>query len=307
MSGVPPAANGNAITLELAYRDPFDAGGLLEFLARRAVPHVEEVTNGVYRRSLRLPRGAAVIELEPARGHVRARFLLQDVRDLAIALSRSRMLLDLDSDPQIVLGALAPDPVIGSLVRALPGRRVPGHMDPHELAMRAVLGQQVSVAGAVTLTRRLIEEYGERLEQPRGSVTQLFPPAEAMAAADPASLPMPGSRARALIGLASALASGELVLDPGADRSEARRQLRALPGIGAWTAEYVAMRGLRDPDAFLPTDLGVRKALERLGHDGSPAMAAAIAERWRPYRSYAVQHLWGILTTPRRRRFGRVT
>ncbi len=299
VAGVPPAANGNAITLELAYRDPFDAGGLLEFLARRAVPHIEEVADGVYRRSLRLPRGAAGVELEPTDGHVRARFRLGDVRDLAIAVDRSRMLLDLDSDPQTVLEALGPDPVIGSLVRAVPGRRVPGHMDPHELAMRAVLGQQVSVPGAVTLTRRLVEEYGERLERPLGSVTHLFPTAEAMAEADPTRLPMPRSRGRALIALATALVSGELLLGPGADRSKARRQLRSLPGIGPWTAEYVAMRALGDPDAFLPGDLGVKRALQRLGQDGRPAMAAALAERWRPYRSYALQHLWGTLASAR--------
>jgi AraC family transcriptional regulator, regulatory protein of adaptative response / DNA-3-methyladenine glycosylase II len=281
--------------LRLAYRAPFAGPGLIDFLARRAVPQVEEVVDGIYRRSLRLPHGAGVGELEPADGYVKARFLLQDTRDRALAIARSRLLLDLDADPQSILEALASDPVIGALVRAVPGRRVPGHVDPHELAMRAVLGQQVSVTGAATLTARIVAEYGERLEHPVGSVSHLFPSAEAMAAADPASLPMPGSRARALVELARALVSGDVVLDPGADWSEARRQLRALRGIGPWTAEYVAMRALRDADAFLPSDLGVRRALERLGRDGRPPAAAALAERWRPYRSYALQHLWGTL------------
>ncbi len=295
-------AEARTITLRLPFRDPFDPAGLLEFLARRAVPHIEEVVDGAYRRSLRLPGGAAVLELEPTDGHVRARFMLDDIRDLTVAIHRSRLLLDLDSDPRSVLEALAPDPVIGRLVRAEPGRRLPGHVDAEELALRGVLGQQVSVSGAATLTGRLVEDYGERLEHPVGAVTHLFPSPEVLADADPASLPMPQSRARALLGLAGALASGELVLNPGADRSEARRRLRALPGIGPWTAEYVAMRGLRDPDAFLAGDLGVRRALERLGQDGSPGGAAALAERWRPYRSYALQHLWGSL-----RSVGRVT
>jgi AraC family transcriptional regulator, regulatory protein of adaptative response / DNA-3-methyladenine glycosylase II len=283
------------IAVALPYREPFHSASLLEFLDRRAVPHIEELADGVYRRSLALPHGAAVIELEPADGCMQARFLLEDVRDASVAVHRSRMLLDLDADPKHVVEALAPDPLIGALVRAAPGRRVPGHMDPDELAMRAVLGQQVSVSGAATLTARLVEEYGGRLKRSVGSVSHVFPSAQAIAAADPALLPMPGSRARALVGLAGALASGHVILDVGADWSRARRQLRALPGIGEWTAEYVAMRALHDPDAFLATDLGVRRALEQLGQDGRPAAAAALAERWRPYRAYALQHLWGAL------------
>lgn len=280
-------------TLRLLYRAPFDAAGLLGFLARRAVPGVEEVAGGVYRRSLRLPHGSALIELEPGDGYVLARFRLGDTRDLAVAAARCRALLDLDSDPTAVFEKLARDPVIGALVRAVPGRRIPGHLDPHELALRAVIGQQVSVAGARTVTGQLVGEYGERLERPRGSVTHLFPPADALAAADPAALPMPRARARTLVGLAGALASGALVLDPGADPATTRRELQELPGIGPWTAEYVAMRALGDPDAFPAADLGVRRALERLGHDGRPAPAARLAEAWRPFRSYALQYLMG--------------
>jgi AraC family transcriptional regulator, regulatory protein of adaptative response / DNA-3-methyladenine glycosylase II len=281
------------LSARLALRLPFDGAGLLQFFGPRAVPHVEELIGGVYRRSLRLPGGAGVVELEPADGHVRARFWLGDDRDLEVAVERCRALFDLGSDPAPVLAALGGDPVIGPLVRAVPGRRVPGTVDPHELAIRAVLGQQVSLAGAATVAGRLVIEYGERLECPRGAVTHAFPSAEAIADADPATLPTPRSRGRALIGLCQALASGRLVLDAGADRARARRELLELPGIGPWTAEYVAMRGLGDPDAFLPTDLGIKRALESLGLDGRPAAAAALAEGWRPYRSYAAQHLWG--------------
>lgn len=288
------------LCVRLGFRPPFDAAGLFEFLAPRAIPHIEEVVGGVYRRSLRLPHGAGVVELEPADGHVEARFWLEDDRDLDAAVRGCRALLDLDADPRPVLDALGPDPLIGSLVRAVPGRRVPGRVDPHELAVRAVLGQQVSLSGAATVAGRLVLEHGEALERPLASVTHLFPSAEAIAATDPAALPMPRARGRALVGMCEALATRSLVLDPGADRFEARRRLLALPGIGPWTVEYVAMRGLGDRDAFLPTDLGIKKALESLGRDGRPAAAAALAERWRPYRSYAAQHLWGSLAAIRR-------
>ncbi len=294
-------ADSGAIVLRLPYRAPIDAAGLIEFLAPRAVPGVEEVQDGVYRRSLRLAHGPGIVELEPVDGYVRASFRLADLRDLASAVQRSRNLLDLDSDPVAVVDALGGDPVIGPLVRLAPGRRVPGHVDAHELAVRAVLGQQVSLAGAATLAGRLTAEFGEALERPAGSVTRVFPSATALAGAEPGRLPMPASRARALLSLAAALADGRLVLDAGADREEARVRLRELPGIGAWTTEYVAMRALRDPDAFLETDLGIRYALIDLGQDGRPAAAASAAERWRPYRAYAAQHLWAHLAASRTR------
>ncbi|MEJ7797580.1 MAG: AlkA N-terminal domain-containing protein [Solirubrobacteraceae bacterium] len=284
--------------LRLSYRAPLDGDGLIAYLARRAVPGVEEVVDGVYRRSLRLPHGAGTVELRLLDGHVHASFRLEDPRDLTAAAQRCRALLDLDCDPRAVFEALSCDALLGSLVRAAPGRRVAGHVDGHELAVRAVLGQQVSLAGAATLAGRLVVAHGDRLERPLGAVTHVFPTAGALADADPERLSMPRARGRALLILARALAGGELVLDAGADRDEARRRLLALPGIGPWTAEYVAMRALRDPDAFLPTDLGVRRALELLGRDGRPAAAERLAERWRPYRAYAVAHLWAQLSTP---------
>jgi AraC family transcriptional regulator of adaptative response / DNA-3-methyladenine glycosylase II len=238
-----------------------------------------------------------VVELRPVEGHVQARYWLDDVRDLGAAMQRSRVLLDLDSDPEAVSVALGADALLRPLIAAAPGRRVPGHTDSHELAMRAVLGQQVSLAGATTLARRLVADHGEKLTRPVGAVTHQFPSAEALAGADPDRLAMPAGRRQALLGLAAALAQADLCLDAGADRAEAREQLLALPGIGPWTADYIAMRALRDPDAFLPGDLGVRHALERLGEDGRPAGAERIGERWRPYRAYAVQHLWAHLGT----------
>ncbi len=285
-----------ALSLRLPYRSPLDGEGLIAFLGLRAVPGVEEVHDGAYRRSLRLPQGSGVVELRPADGYVHARYWLEDLRDLAAAMQRSRTLLDLDSDPLSVAEALGGDALLGPLVRSAPGRRVAGHVDGHELAVRAVLGQQVSVGGARTLAGRLVSEYGQPLERPIGAVTHLFPQVETLAAADSERLAMPTARRRALLGLARALAGGDLTLDAGADRGEARRRLLDLPGIGPWTTEYIAMRTLRDPDAFLPSDLGVRHALEQLGHDGQPAAAERLAERWRPYRAYAVQHLWASLS-----------
>jgi AraC family transcriptional regulator of adaptative response / DNA-3-methyladenine glycosylase II len=294
------AEDGGAVVLRLPYRAPLDGEGLLAFLARRAVAGVEEALEGAYRRSLRLPHGGGVVELRPLEGHVEARYWLDDLRDLAAAMQRSRALLDLDSDPHAVLQALGGEELLGPLVRAAPGRRVPGHVDGHELAVRAVLGQQVSVAGARRLAARLACDYGEPLKRPIGAVTHLFPSAQALAEADPERLAMPGARRRALLGLAAALAAGEPSLDAGADRERARGRLLALPGIGPWTADYIAMRALRDPDAFLPSDLGVRHALEQLGQDGRPTAAERLAERWRPYRAYAVQHLWAQLAAGQR-------
>jgi AraC family transcriptional regulator of adaptative response / DNA-3-methyladenine glycosylase II len=223
-----------------------------------------------------------------------------------VAIQRTRRLFDLDSDPQGVLDALGGDELIGRLVRAAPGRRVPGHVDPHELAIRAVLGQQVSLTGAATLAGRIVMDYGEPLERTLGGVTHLFPSAAALAAADPARLAMPNARKRAVLTLAGALADGQLVLDPGADRDQARRRLLALRGIGRWTTEYILMRALRDHDAFPSTDLGIRHALALLGHDEGPSAATRVAERWRPYRAYAAQQLWDYLAARKSRAaFGR--
>ena len=304
-----PAAPG-LIRLRLAYRAPIDGERMLGYLGARAIPGVEEVLAGRYRRTIMLPNGPGILSLAPQPGYVDCELQLEDLRDLTAAVQRCRRLLDLDADPEAVTGYLSADPVLGPLALANPGRRSPGHVDGNELALRAVLGQQVSVAAARRLGARLVAAYGKPLSRPDGPLTHCFPEAETLAAADPAVLPMPRSRALALTGLASALASGELVLDPGAERDRAEAVLLALPGIGPWTASYIRMRALSDPDAFLPSDVGVLDALARLGAlplntgpagTGPPARAraaraaAALAESWRPWRSYAVHHLWAYL------------
>ncbi|TML98920.1 MAG: DNA-3-methyladenine glycosylase 2 family protein [Actinobacteria bacterium] len=284
-----PTAPGT-IALRLAYRAPFAAAELLAFLGARAVPGVEEVRDGAYRRTLRLPHGEGIAELRPRRGHVACSLRLADLRDVPSAVRRCRALLDLDADPVAVDEHLARDPLLRPLVAAVPGRRVPGAVDGAELAFRAVLGQQVSVVGACTLAGRLVREHGTPLALPDATLTHLFPTPAALAAVEPARLPLPAARGRALVGLARALADGEPALEPGADRAATTAALARLPGIGPWTGAYVAMRALGDPDAFLPTDLGVRRGLDRLGAAGDLARA----ERWRPWRAYAVQHLWAV-------------
>ena len=288
-----PATPPGAVCLRLPFRPPIDLPRLFGFLAARAVPGVEEVTASTYRRTISLPNGRGILSLrnvDQARW-VECELELDDLRDVTAAVQRCRRLLDLDADPDAVSGFLVSDEVIGPLARACPGRRSPGHVDGDELAMRAVLGQQVSVAAARRLGARLTAEYGKPLARPSGTLTHCFPDAATIAAADPAALPMPAARARALVTLAAALASGEVALHPGADRDEAAARLLALPGIGPWTVAYIRMRALSDPDAFPATDVGVLRALAALG----AGAGVAVAERWRPWRSYAVHHLWATL------------
>lgn len=275
-------------------RTPFDGAGLLAFLRARVVPGVEEVTAGGYRRSLALRHAPAVVDIVPRADHVEVTFVLGDARDLDAAADACRRLLDSDRDPGPIAAHLGADPLLAPLVRAAPGRRVPGHPDGCELAVRAVLGQQVSVAAGTKLAARLVADVGIPLPAAAGAVTHLFPPAEAIAAMDPDSLPMPRSRGRTLVRIAEELARARLVLDEGADRDATHAQLLALPGIGPWTAGYIAMRALRDPDAFTPGDAGLRHGLLRLGWAGGRRETDHLAESWRPYRAYAVQHLWAL-------------
>jgi AraC family transcriptional regulator of adaptative response / DNA-3-methyladenine glycosylase II len=288
-----------SVTLRLAYRRPLPASRLFEFLAARAVPGVEEGDHDHYRRALSLPHGTAVATVTDAGdGSMRCELRLEDLRDLTMAAKRLRYLFDLDADPAAVADVLGADPLLGPAVAAVPGLRIPGHVDGDELIVRAVLGQQVTVSGARTLAGRLAAAYGRPLPAAVGSVTRAFPTAAAIAGLSPSALPMPDGRARALLRITELLAIGAIVLDPGADRDEVSAQLLDVAGIGPWTVAYVRMRALGDPDAFLAGDLGVRRALERLGLPAGERSALALAERWRPYRAYALQYLWSGLTDP---------
>jgi len=291
VDGYGPQAPG-ALRLRLPFRRPLCPDNLFGHLAATAVPGVEEWRDGAYRRTLRLPHGTGVVALSPREHHIDCHLRLGDLRDLAVAISRCQRLLDLDADPVAVDEQLSRDRHLAALIAAGPGRRVPRTVDPAELAVRAVLGQQVSTAAARTHAARLVLAHGQPLEDPDGGLTHCFPAPADLAGIDPATLALPRSRRATLTGLVAALASGEIDLGPAASWKQLRGQLIALPGLGPWTVEIIAMRALGDPDAFVAGDLGVVKAARELGLPSGPAALAAAAEPWRPWRAYAVQYLW---------------
>ncbi|MFJ3204944.1 AlkA N-terminal domain-containing protein [Streptomyces sp. NPDC086989] len=288
------------ISLRLPYRAPLNPDNLFGHLAATAVPGVEEWRSGAYRRTLRLPYGTGVVALSPRADHIGCQLALTDLRDLTLAISRCRWMLDLDADPEAVDEQLRSDPLLAPLVDKAPGRRVPRTVDAAEFAVRAVLGQQVSTAAARTHAARLVTAYGERVADPdpEGGLTHLFPSVQALAGLDPQSLALPASRRATLTTLVGALADGSLPLGIDSDWEAARAQLNALPGFGPWTTEVIAMRALGDPDAFLPSDLGVRRAAKGLGLPSTPAALTARAAGWRPWRAYAVQYLWATDAHP---------
>ena len=269
-------------TLWIPATEPFDGRSVLGFLEARAVAGVEEVTGGSYRRSVSLKNGTGVVSVRPEVGGVRAELDLEDPADADEAVVQVRRLFDLDADPGAIASVLGSDPLLGPLVRERPGLRLPGAVDGFELAVRAIVGQQVSVAGARTVLGGLVERYGGW-----PTAEQLLP-AAARSRGRSGAFPFPRARGAALLEVAKLVAAGELRLDPEADPDETRARLLAIPGIGPWTVSYIAMRALGDRDAFPPGDVAIRRALERLGGDADP-------ERWRPWRSYAVMHLWRSL------------
>ncbi|BBX01297.1 DNA-3-methyladenine glycosylase [Mycolicibacterium moriokaense] len=284
-----------SLSLRLPVRTPFAYEGLFGHLAASAVLGVEEVRDGSYRRTLRLANGSGIVSLTPQPDHVRCEIVLDDFRDLAAAIARCRRLLDLDADPEAVVDALGADSDLSVLVAKAPGQRIPRTVDEQELALRVVLGQQVSMKAARTHTHRIVATYGQPVTDIDGGLTHVFPAVEDLADIDPVHLAFPKSRQRSLIALIRALANGDVVLDAGCDWDRARAQLMELPGIGPWSAEVIAMRGLGDPDAFPANDLGVRVAAQQLGLPAEPRPLTEHSMRWRPWRSYATQHLWTAL------------
>lgn len=283
------------IPVRMPFRPPIEPQQLFGHLVATSVPGVEEWTGQVYRRTLRLPHVHGLLALrppQPGARHIDATIHLTDLRDLTSAVQRARWLLDLDADPPAIDSALALDPLLRPCLQAAPGRRVPRTVDADELALRVVLGQQVSTAAARTTTGRLVRALGEPIEDPDGRLTHLFPSTAAWTGASDELLRMPQVRRRTIRALARALQDG-LDLGPGADWAAARRALADIPGIGPWSIESIAMRALGDPDAFVATDLGVTAAAAGLGL-GSTRALIDHAQRWRPWRGYAVQHLWAL-------------
>jgi AraC family transcriptional regulator of adaptative response / DNA-3-methyladenine glycosylase II len=296
--GVPQGVTG-AVSVRLPFRAPLCPDNLFGHLVGTAVPGVEEWRSGAYRRALRLPHGRGIAELRPTgASYVQCTLNLSDLRDLTSAINRCRRLLDLDADPVAIGELLAEDPVMAALVRKTPGRRIPQTVDGNEFAIRAMLGQQVSTAAARTHAARLVAAHGVPIADPGGGLTHMFPTPSALAELDPAVLALPHKRKEAVVTLIGALASGDVDLSSGSDWQQARTQLQALPGVGPWTVETIALRALGDPDAFPATDLGVKLAARELGLPATPAALTGHAVAWQPWRGYAVQHLWATSDHP---------
>ena len=283
----------SSIVVRLPVRQPFAAEAVMAFIGERAIGAMESWNGVTYRRSLDLSGGPAVVSLVANDDHVAARLALTSWGDLAAAVARIRRLLDLDADPTAVDEALGRDPVMRALVTAVPGRRSPASVDAFETAVRAVIGQQVSVAGARTVAGRIVEAVGtpiDAVDVSFDAVNRLFPRPEQLLDASDEAFSMPQARRDTIRRLAEAVLAGEVELHVGADPAVAREQLLRLRGIGPWTADYVVMRGLGHPDMFLDADLGVRHALTAIG------VGAERARDWAPWRSYAMHHLWASLS-----------
>jgi len=284
------------LTLQLSYRPPYDWEAILEFLQARMIPGVELISDGSYLRTVRLGRQAGWIKVTPA--PEKHALLVEFPRSLAPVLppllGRLRNLFDLTARPDLIAAHLMRDPRLARRIRRHPGLRVPGAFDGFETAIRAILGQQVTVKAATTVGSRLAEALGEKIATPFPGLTRLTPRAERVARArvgEIAELGIIGARAKAVIALAQAFRAGRLQLEVGANPETTFNQLLALPGVGPWTAHYIAMRALRWPDAFPPGDIAVRNNLGGV----SAKKAEAMSQAWRPWRSYAVLHIWKSL------------
>jgi AraC family transcriptional regulator of adaptative response / DNA-3-methyladenine glycosylase II len=295
---------GAAVKVRLPYKPPYDWETMLGFLAVRAIPGVERVEVGRYHRTIALGGDVGAITVEPGPGHrldVTVRF--PNLKALPNIIARVRRVFDLAADPLVIGAQLSSDPHLAALVAARPGLRVPGAWDGFELAVRAVLGQQITVGAAIVIAGKLTAAYGEPLPDDFGApqgLTHVFPTPERLAAADIAGHGlMPGARARAINSLAAAVVADPALFGARRGLVEAIAQLKALPGIGEWTAQYIAMRELREPDAFPAADIGLMRALaDDAGVRPTPAELLARAEAWRPWRAYAAQHLWAADPAP---------
>jgi AraC family transcriptional regulator of adaptative response / DNA-3-methyladenine glycosylase II len=289
-----PAGPKGEISLKLRYRAPYDWPAMLNFLRARAITGVEAIEGDAYRRTIGLDGQQGTVTVRPAGGNaLDATVRFPKLSALPQIIARLRRVFDLAADPDAIALQLVKDPVLAPLVAVRPGLRVPGAWDGFELAVRAVLGQQITVPGAIRLAGTLVTRFGEPLREPDGVLTHVFPDPAALAGADPASMGMPRNRGVALLAVAAAVVADPHIFAAGRSLEEAVAQLRALPGIGEWTAQYIAMRQLREPDAFPAADIGLMRAMA--GSDGIRPSASALlarAETWRPWRAYAAQHLW---------------
>ncbi|MCK3841295.1 MULTISPECIES: DNA-3-methyladenine glycosylase family protein [Pseudomonas] len=283
--------------MRLVYQPPYDWAAMVEFLSARAITGLETVVAGVYRRSISVAGRHGWISVAPGAGDwLEVTVDFPEPAALPEIERRLRRMFDLDAVPAVINLQLARDPLMAQLVAARPGLRLPGTWDGLELAIRAVLGQQITVVAAIRLAGKLVAQYGQSLQTPHTGITHLFPAPEVLAAADLAALGMPKARGRTLSGVAQALLDDPRIFEPKASLKDGVARLVALPGIGDWTAQYIAMRQLREADAFASGDIGLINALAAL--EGGPVSARQLlarAEAWRPLRAYAAQHLWTSL------------
>jgi len=289
-----PAGPLGEISLLLRYNPPYDWLAMLEFLRWRAIAGIEVVTSDSYMRSVQLDGIQGTVLVEQGGGNaLRATVRFPRLSSLPTIIARLRRVFDLAADPVAIDAYLAQDPVLATLVEARPGLRVPGAWDGFELAIRAVLGQQITVSAAARLAGRLVANYGERLATPDRNLTHLFPQPDVMAKADLASLGMPRSRAAALSAVAAAVIIDPHLFDANSPLEDAVQRLRSIRGVGDWTAQYIALRQLHEPDAFPAADIGLMRAMRRReGHAYSASELLNRADTWRPWRAYAAQHLW---------------
>jgi AraC family transcriptional regulator of adaptative response / DNA-3-methyladenine glycosylase II len=282
------------ISLLLRYQPPYDWPAMLEFLRRRAMPGIESVVDERYMRSIQLDGIQGTVSVQAADGNaLRALIRFPKLSALPVIIARLRRVFDLAADIAAINAHLAQDPALAPLIAAQPGLRVPGAWDGFELAMRAVLGQQITVAAALRLAGKLVAAYGEVMKEPVGELTHVFPQPQALAHADLSSLGMPRSRAATLSAVAAAAIADSRIFDASGELDDAIQRLRAIRGIGEWTAQYIALRQLREPDAFPAADVGLLRTMSQLeGRDHAPSELLQRANAWRPWRAYAAQHLW---------------
>jgi AraC family transcriptional regulator of adaptative response / DNA-3-methyladenine glycosylase II len=293
-SAIDRASDGELV-LELPYRAPFDWSGLVEFLASRAIPGVEVVSRNAYQRTVSLSGSAGLVEVRPRSDKpcLELRLRLPNSRRLLPLVNRARRLFDLGADPVEINSVLEVDPRLRPLVRKRPGLRVPGAWDGFELAVRAILGQQVTVKGATTLSGRLVARFGAPLASPMvEGLEAIFPTPETLAEAELEAIGLPRTRAAAIRRLAAAVVEGDINFELTGSIEDSVRRLTRLPGVGDWTAQYIAMRALGEPDAFPASDLGLLKAAAGNGQRLTPARLRKLAGAWRPWRAYAAMHLW---------------
>lgn len=299
----PSARTGDAVAVRLGYRPPYDWDGILSFLRARAIPGIEVVSGDRYARSVAVGDRYGTLVVEPPDGaSLRVSVRFPELRHLPGIIARVRRVFDLAADPLAIGAHLGRDPFLAPLVAARPGLRVPGAWGPFELAVRALLGQQITVAAATQLAGKLVATYGDPLHDPLArdqGLTHVFPTPRQLSGADLTILGMPKNRRAALSALAAAVVTDPLIFGPRRSLEEAIAQLRSLAGIGEWTAQYIAMRELREPDAFPAADIGLLRAMAaHIGARPSPAALLGFAERWRPWRAYAALHLWASGTRP---------